>query len=57
MGKKLVKGSSTEYKKKTLKAQQNLKKMLKRVEPFKVKKDSASPSTTGRWCKTTNLCD
>ncbi len=54
---KLVEGSSVENNKKVLEAQRNLKKMLKRIEPFKVEKDSTSPSTTGKWCKATNLCD
>ena len=48
---------SVEHEKKILEGQQNLEKMLKRIEPFKAKKDNISPSTTGKWCKASSLCD
>ena len=48
---------SVENEKRMLKAQQNLEKMLKRIEPFKVKMDSIPPSTAGKWRNTENLYD
>ncbi len=48
---------SVENEKKMLKAQQSLEKMLKRIEPFKVKTDSIPPSTAGKWRNTENLYD
>jgi len=45
-----------EHEKRILEAQQNLEKILKRIEPFKVKKENISPPTTGKWCKATSLC-
>lgn len=48
---------SIENEKRILKGKQSLEKMLKRIEPFKVKTDSIPPSTAGKWRNTANLYD